>query len=165
MAGFQRPPDVSIEDLYDCYAHLVYRRCLKLLGNEQDAEDALQEVYVRAMQAIDKFRGECSPMTWLYRISTNHCLNLIRSSNRCFRAMAEKKKQSPPFGPATFEKWEDIQAIHRLLGSVDKKTRQIIVYRYLDGMNQDEVARHVRLSVPTVRKKLNKFIEKVRQGN
>jgi len=154
---------IRIEDLYDRYAHLLYRRCLALLGNPADAEDALQEVFVRAMRAADSFRGESAPSTWLYRICTNHCLNLIRSSQRR-RLRQERRAQDPDritHTPA--EQMENAALIRELLPAFDRKAQELAIYYFVDEMNQQEVAEAMGLSVPTVRKRLKKFIAKAQK--
>ncbi len=58
----------SVGELFARYGEVVFRRCVQLLGNEDKAMDAVQEVFLRAFRGHRRFRGECSPMTWLYRI-------------------------------------------------------------------------------------------------
>ena len=72
----------AIEALYRQYGSLVLGRARRLLGNDQAADDALQEVFVRVVRGYDAFRRDASPVTWLYRITTNYCLNLLRDSAR-----------------------------------------------------------------------------------
>ena len=163
-SGWRRGgPAIRIDELYDKYAHLVHRRCLVLLGNPADAEDALQEVFVRAMRYQDSFRGESSPMTWLYRISTNHCLNAIRSAKR--RRFRLQQRANEPTAPASNPPGsiEDAAVIRELLPRFDRSSQEIAVYYFVDGMSQDEVARQTGLSVPTVRKRLRKFVERARK--
>jgi RNA polymerase sigma-70 factor (ECF subfamily) len=134
-----------------------------LLGNPADAEDALQEVFVRAMRAVDAFRGESSPMTWLYRISTNHCLNVLRA-NRRRRTGMEKRAADASFNSyAPPESIEDLAAIREILPAFDREIQALAVMYFLDGMSQQEVADEIGLSVPTVRKRLNQFIQRAKK--
>ncbi len=73
----------------DAFAALVepYRgelqvHCYRMLGSVQDAEDALQEALLSAWLGLDGFEGRSSVRTWLYRIATNRCLNVLRSAGR-----------------------------------------------------------------------------------
>lgn len=68
--------------LFDAWHGRVYQTCFRLMGNPQEAEDITQDVFVRAMQAYDRFRGDADPGTWLYRIAVNQCLNVRRRKRR-----------------------------------------------------------------------------------
>lgn len=64
--------------LVDMYSGPIYRLGIKMLGNPQDAEDVLQNTFMKALQFIHTFEGRSSLSTWLYRIATNEALMLIR---------------------------------------------------------------------------------------
>src|SRR5574342_242879 len=64
--------------LVDAYSTQVYRLALKMLGDEQDAEDVLQNTFMKALQSVRNFEGRSSLSTWLYRIAVNEALMLLR---------------------------------------------------------------------------------------
>ncbi len=64
--------------LMDRYSPKIYHLALKILNNEEDAEDVLQETFIKAMNALPKFEGRSSLATWLYRIAVNESLMIIR---------------------------------------------------------------------------------------
>jgi RNA polymerase sigma-70 factor (ECF subfamily) len=64
--------------LVDTYYELIYRLAIKMLGNDQDAEDILQETFIKAYRSLDRFDGRSSVSTWLYRIATNEALMFLR---------------------------------------------------------------------------------------
>jgi RNA polymerase sigma-70 factor (TIGR02960 family) len=77
-AGDQR----AFRELTDPFRRELQVHCYRILGSLQDAEDMLQETLLAAWRGLDEFRGHASLRTWLYRIATNRCLNLLRSKAR-----------------------------------------------------------------------------------
>ncbi|NOZ87889.1 MAG: RNA polymerase sigma factor [Deltaproteobacteria bacterium] len=162
----------EVGDLYDKYAHIIYARCLGLLGDRVDAEEALQEVFLRALKSRKGFRRDSSPMTWLTRIATNHCLNVLRSRKRKSydrHVSLEKLEDGEaktldshllglPFGSCM----ENAATVRKVLSLFPRKTQEIAVYYFVDGMSQAEVALMAGVSLPTLRKRLNDFIETAR---
>ncbi len=68
--------------LVDAYSTLIYRLGLKMLGNEQDAEDVLQNTFLNAMTHLSGFEGRSSISTWLYRIASNEALMQLRRGKK-----------------------------------------------------------------------------------
>jgi len=156
--------DTELAELYDRYAHVVYRRCLSILGNEEDAHDATQETFAKVLQHGERFREESSPLTWMYRISTNHCLNTIRNRKGRRNKLQVHRQDIAGDGierPATAGLDDDL--VRRLLTETDEQTRQCVVYTYFDDCTRQEVAELVGISVPTVRKRIRTFIERARR--
>lgn len=74
--------DEGIGYLFDTHHSRIYRVCYRLMGQQQEAEDITQDVFLKAYQAYDTFRGDSDPGTWLYRIAVNQCLNRQRKQRR-----------------------------------------------------------------------------------
>ena len=72
----------SLKELYDEYSGMVYTLALSYLKNEEDAEEITQDVFVKAYRKIEDFKQQSSFKTWVYRITTNSCLDHIKSKNR-----------------------------------------------------------------------------------
>lgn len=149
---------LDVEALSDRYGAMVLRRCRRLLGNEDEALDACQDVFVRLVEQRERLTADF-PSSLLYRIATNVCLNRIRDRAR---------------RPATPD--EELLASIASYGSVDggsharllldwlfgrhpESTRTIAVLHYVDGLTYEEVARQTHLSVSGVRKRLRKLRE------
>jgi RNA polymerase sigma-70 factor (TIGR02960 family) len=72
----------AFAQLTDGYRRELKLHCYRILGSTQDAEDALQETFISAWQALANFEERASIRTWLYRIATNRCLNMLRAASR-----------------------------------------------------------------------------------
>jgi RNA polymerase sigma-70 factor (ECF subfamily) len=80
----------AFAQLTDAYRRELQVHCYRILGSVRDAEDALQETLLGAWQAMSKFEERASVRTWLYRIATNRCLNMLRSASRRPRSDARQ---------------------------------------------------------------------------
>lgn len=149
-----------LDTTFERYGSLVFRRCLKLLGNPADAEDAAQEVFIKAVRSIDSFRGGSSPGTWLYRVATNHCLNLIRQ-----RGSERRRREGLAAEPAVAPWYDADQALFfsSIAGALDTETAEVGLYFFIDGMTQEEIAGVMSLSRKTVGKRLKNFEDACRR--
>ncbi|MEM6531140.1 MAG: sigma-70 family RNA polymerase sigma factor [Myxococcota bacterium] len=155
-------PDVR--ELYEKYGRAVYRRCYYFLRNDDDAHDAMHEVFVKIVERYGNFRGESSPLTWCVRIATNHCLNVIRSRRAAWRERFQQTATqaadlAQPDGRAL---WKG-DLVREMLSRVPADVQEAAIYYFVDEMTQDEAAAAVGCSVPTLRKKLRRFIDVARK--
>jgi RNA polymerase sigma-70 factor (ECF subfamily) len=146
-----------LHGLYTSCGGAVYARCRFLLRNDAAAEDAMQEVFARAWQRQDSFRGEASVLTWLMQIATHHCLNLLRSEQAPWRShyLASQQARGEAHGGA--QALEDRDSVRRSLAAFDLETQRIAVHYFVDEMTLEEIARALQRSVPTIRKRLRVF--------
>jgi RNA polymerase sigma-70 factor, ECF subfamily len=148
----------SIEALYRRYGGMVLRRARALLGDEHAAQDVVQEVFMKAIRAFPGFRGESSLTTWLYQVTTNHCLNAIRDGTRRRRAIERRIPAAEPIDPSA----EDRIGVEQLLRLLPRELCEVAIYYYVDQMNQDEIAALLDISERTVRNRLKEFREAAR---
>jgi RNA polymerase sigma-70 factor (TIGR02960 family) len=76
----QSGDEAAFRDLIDAHRHELHLHCYRMLGSFHDAEDALQETLIAAWRGLSSFEGRSSIRTWLYRVGTSRCLNMLRSS-------------------------------------------------------------------------------------
>lgn len=145
---------LDIDALYRRYGDLVLGRCRSLLGNDADARDASQEVFLRAHRHQASFRGDASPSTWLFRMATNHCLNVLRTRRRRPEDGVDDLDSAPD---TVIDRVELRDLVERLLAGQDERTRECVVYHYADGMTHDEVGSLLGISGAAVRKRLGVF--------
>lgn len=151
--------------LYVTYASSVYGRCKYLLRDKSLAEDAMQDVFARALDSYKTFRQEASPLTWLMQITTNHCLNVLRSQRAPWlqRFRREETAKSEATGGPQMLEARDL--VRRSLQRFDQETQAVAVHYYVDEMTLEEVAKTLGRSVPTVRKRLERFAAAMRATN
>ncbi len=143
----------------------VYNLALRMVGNEEDAFDMSQEAFIKAYNSIALFRGESRFFVWLYRLTTNVCLDFLRSSGRKSHGSLtymsdeedEKELEIPDerFSPETLvEKKELRDAVNRGLMSLSKDYRAILLLREIDGLSYEEIAEALSLEEGTVKSRI-----------
>ena len=132
----------------------MYGRCQYLLGDRTKAEDAMQDVFAKALGHWHEFRNESSPLTWLVRIATHHCLNVLRAERALWHKRFERETRARGEGHGGPQLLEDREAAQKLLARLDLETQQAVIHYFVDEMTLDEVAAAIGRSIPTVRKRL-----------
>lgn len=147
--------------LYREYGPAVYRRCLRLLRDREAAQDATQEVFVRLVRNMDRLEGRGDALPWIYRVTTNHCLNVLRDSGRHGEGDLSPEIEATD-RPAT-EALPDRRLAQELLGRFDASTQAVVVGVFVDGMEREEVAEALGISKRTVSRKLERFLSSSRR--
>ncbi|MCB9744793.1 MAG: sigma-70 family RNA polymerase sigma factor [Alphaproteobacteria bacterium] len=143
--------------LYTRYAPAVLRKCERMLGDRQEAEDVTQSLFVDLLR-----RGRDDvDLPYLYRAATNRCLNRMRDRRRRVELLDQHSGVFAAHGPAPDSQVIPRDLVQRLVGELDERSAEIFVYRFLDGMNQDEIAGLLGTSRRTVVKRLAHIRERV----
>ena len=142
------------------YQDRVLRLCFSILGG-MDAEDAAQEVFLKAYDSLDRFRMEASFSTWLYAIAYRHCLNLLDKRNRrkteSLDALKEKmgeRADSLAAEPERSGREDAAAAVRPLLEGLSHDERAILALRELEALSYKEIARTLGISVDAVKIRL-----------
>jgi len=147
----------ALRELYSKYGATVYGRCQYLLKDSTAAEDAMQDVFARALTSWTEFRSESSPVTWLTQIATHHCLNLMRSQKAPWHGQFERDERARPEGHGGPQVVELRDEVRKLLARFDLETQAAAIHYHVDEMTLEEVAALLQRSVPTIRKRLQAF--------
>ena len=144
------------------YQSRVFRTCYQILGNEQDAEDLAQEVFLRVYEQAAGFRGECKISTWLYRVAINLSLNRRRKQkwNRYLGPFGspEDKESDPDSHVAAederpdklLEKKEVSEILRQALDALPEKQRAAMILHKLEGLSYQQIADVLQTSLPSV---------------
>lgn len=143
-------------ELFQRYSGVVYRRCLALLKQPEDAAEAVQEVFIRALSGLGRFRLHAAPLTWLYAIATRHCLQVLRN-----RSAQSLKHALILEASTTSEDLASRSDLDRVLAALSMEELELVTLAYRDGMTQDEICEVTRQSRKTVGKKLKRLSDKL----
>ena len=153
----------AFEALVVAYQKQVYNLALRTVGNEEDAADMTQEVFLRAYRALGTFRGESKFSVWLYRLTTNVCIDFLRSRRRhptVSLTASEDDDEQPQFdlpadesvGPEQqLTRSEMRRSVARGLDSLPDDARKILILRELDGLSYAEIGKVLHLEAGTVK--------------
>jgi RNA polymerase sigma-70 factor (ECF subfamily) len=149
-------PSPTVARLYADHAARVHR-WVRRFGAVDEPEELVHEIFVRVLERIDSFRAESSPTTWLYRLTTNACLNRLRDDGRraeLWREHADTTLWTTPAAPADQEVLTFFRQFwHRL----DDELVEVGIYYFVDAMTHAEIARIVGCSERTVGNRLERL--------
>ena len=144
----------------------------RILGNEADARDASQEVFLRVYKYLRRFKQDQDFFAWLYRITINVCRDIARKRqhhSERFTSLTDGADESAFAVSAEQENAEDIfqhtqhrELIARAMATLPHKERASIVLRDVEGLATDEVARIMKSSSTTVRSQISSARKKIR---
>ncbi|MEG0876718.1 MAG: sigma-70 family RNA polymerase sigma factor [Oscillospiraceae bacterium] len=143
----------------------VYNLALRMVGNPDDAFDMSQEAYIKAFNSIGSFRGDSRFSVWLYRLTTNVCLDFLRSQGRKAHSSLtfmgddedDKELEIPDerFSPERLAEQKELrETLHRSLLRLPKEYRAILLLREIDGLSYDEIATALSLEAGTVKSRI-----------
>jgi RNA polymerase sigma factor (sigma-70 family) len=156
----------EVAALYSQHGYALFRRCLALLGDEAAAQDAVHEVFVRAMRGAEGFRGEASPKTWLSRIADHHCIDVLRRRKRN-PVVASEHEPDDCVGPPRLVEGDDpetIRRVRRVLDELDLASRRLAILYFLDELTQEEIADELGLSRRTIGKRVRDLTLRMRSS-
>jgi RNA polymerase sigma-70 factor (ECF subfamily) len=156
------PTDAELSELYQRFAPIILHRARSILGNEELAQEAVQETFAKVITRWEQFRGDASPTTWIYQITTNHCLNQLRNYRGRRDKLAQRHDELLPASSDSPDRLLDAEAVRSLLDGCDEETRRIIIHVYFDDLSREQTALLVGRSVPTVRKRIRGFLSHAR---
>lgn len=146
--------DEAFEALVHRHAPALLRLATRLLGSPTEAEDAVQEAFVSAWRKLPEFRGDARFGTWMHRIVTNRCLNVLRSRQPVAALDSVPEPQAPEHQvspPRAAEGRAAVQDLSRAIEGLSPEQRVCWVLRELDGVPYESIAETVGISQEAVR--------------
>lgn len=155
----------------EAYAEIVRRyegrvrgHCLMMLADPTQADDAAQEVFIKAYQSLGQFGNRSAFSTWLYRITANHCYDLLRKTARrkteSWEALLEREGEKieallarPSSGDGAADQ---IELLAKVFSCLPEKSRTILLLREKDGLSYQELAAALDCSLDAVKARLKR---------
>jgi RNA polymerase sigma-70 factor (ECF subfamily) len=148
---FQKGNETSFNELVKRYQEKIYWIARRFVNDHDQADDIVQEVFVKVYRALKNFRGESSVYTWLYRITINVALNALRKQRIRdfvrideFFETAEDENEQPD---AIFEKDEQQKLIEEAIAKLPEKQKAVFILRYHEELSYEEISLVLKTSV------------------
>jgi RNA polymerase sigma-70 factor (ECF subfamily) len=155
----------AFAELVRRYEDRIYNLCRYLVRDPRDAQDAAQDVFLKAYRGLKDFKPDASLYTWLYRIAVNTSLDYRRRSRREASREAPLSDDLPsalPFPDQVYESKEITEAMQAALPKLREKLRAPIVLREIEGLSYEEIAKVLDLSVGTVKSRISRARDELR---
>ncbi|MEJ2266487.1 MAG: sigma-70 family RNA polymerase sigma factor [Anaerolineales bacterium] len=162
--------------LVDKYSPFIYRLGLKMLGNPQDAEDVLQETFIKAYRHLKNFDGRSQVSTWLYRIATNEALMLLRRKRPDAISVDQpwENTTEPEQEPLQIVDWcclpehefmsDEVRAhLDQAVEDLPTSLRVVFLLREIEGLSTRETADVLDLSEGAVKTRLSRARLRLRE--
>ncbi len=169
----RRHDSAAFSALVDRHRRMVFGCAYRMMGDEQEAEDITQDVFLRVYQALPRFRGESKFSTWLYKIVSNVCLNRLRKvkpdtvsieSNEEEQKFSPLRLADPDHTPETNLEWKQFcQRIHEMVSTLPPQYSAVVTLRHMQGMAYDEIADTLNLPLGTVKTHLFRAKERLKE--
>lgn len=164
----------SFEQLVICYQTQVYNLALRMVGNDADAQDLAQEAFVRAWRALDSFRFSAQFSTWLYRLTSNICIDFLRAQRRhaalSLTVLQEEADQQwdmrdpKPLPEEALMVQEEREVLLAAIAALDMAYRQILLLRVVSGCSYQQIGKILGLREGTVKSRLARAREQLRKN-
>jgi RNA polymerase sigma-70 factor, ECF subfamily len=160
--------------LVERHSRGLFRLAFRMTGNQQDAEDVVQESFLRAYKQLDKFDDRASFGTWIYRIVTNCSLDLVRARKRRSEhiAPAEDLDQDPMQGLPSYDPTPERAAlsgevrerVEEAMKELSETERAAFVLRHYEGMRIEEVSRILQCQPGAAKHSVFRAVQKLRRA-
>jgi len=148
---FQNGNETAFNELVGRYQEKIYWIARRFVNDHDQADDIVQEVFIKVYSALKNFRGDSGVYTWLYRITVNVALNALRKQRIRdfirideFFETAEDENEQPD---AIFEKDEQQKLIEEAIAKLPEKQKAIFILRYHEELSYEEISLILKTSI------------------
>ena len=166
VSAAQQGDQAAFGALVERHQAMAYSLALRMTGNPDDAADVTQEAFLNAWRGLAGFQGQSSFSTWLYRLTSNACIDFLRREKRrsaLSMTSADEEEDETRQAEIPDERWSperelERTELHRAIGdglaSLSPDHREVLVLRELEGLSYQEIARVLELEENTVKSRI-----------
>ena len=147
--------------LYKLYYKSMYSVSLRIVNNEVEAEDIMQEAFLKAFRKIKTYKGEVSFGAWLKKIVVNRSLDYLKKRKVHFEEIDERTTEKPDYEVKTGN--VDVKAIKKAIQDLPDGYRVVLSLYLIEGYDHDEISRILRISNSASRTQLLRAKKKLRE--
>lgn len=140
--------------LYEQYCEGMFCVAMRFLKNEDDAEDVLQEAFIKAFQKLGQYKGEVTFGAWLKRIVINKCMDFLKSKQNQLVELDENYLHIPEAEDWTIDDGITVEKVKSAMGMLPEKYRYVLQLYLLEGYDHAEISEILELTETTCRTRL-----------
>ena len=144
--------EAAFKKIFEANSKKIYHLCYGYTGDEDSANDLMQETFLKVWQNLDKFRNQAMISTWIYRIAVNTCLTYLRSEKRQAKDELTPELEETT-GEVVSEKNEQVAQLYKCISKLEE-TERIIITMVLDEVPYPEIAEISGISEGNLRVKV-----------
>jgi RNA polymerase sigma-70 factor (ECF subfamily) len=170
MQRVSRNEPGAVGELYDRFASLVFRLAFQAMPTRADAEDAVQEIFVRLWRTADRYDPKRAALvTWVMLISRRHLVDRLRRSKARVKAMTLDEKQSEPVGTpapgggASMEMQERFGELMDRIAKLPELQRTVVTRAYLGGQTLRQIGEELDTPIGTIKSALSRALVRLRE--
>ena len=163
LLRMQGGDEAAFEALVRLYEKKVYTLCRRMCGNDEDAQEAAQDAFLSLWRSAKSFRGDASLSTWLYRLATNACIDLLRRNQRGGERVSLDDEETTleivddrPLPEQALERKETQRLINEALAALPEDYRAILLLREAEGLSYAEIADAMHMELGTVKSRISR---------
>lgn len=158
------PTDLDFDQIVEDHSKFVYNVAYRMMGSHADAEEVVQDAFLSAYRARDRFRGSSQVTTWLYRITVNAALMRLRKKSRKVEVSMEPSEMTRAYDAPDHRSAPDqavlsgelAQRLQAAIANLPPDQRAAVVLRDVQGMSNEEAAAVLETSVPALKTRLHR---------
>jgi RNA polymerase sigma-70 factor (ECF subfamily) len=150
--------------LVERHSRIVFRLAYRMTGNQDDADDVVQETFLRAYRQLAGFEGRCSFSSWIYRIAANCALDLMRSRRRLETDLAATLPSADP-SPDRMVFSDEVRArLEQAMGLLTAQERAAFVLRHYEGLSSEQLGETLGIAPGAAKQAVFRAVQKLRRA-